>query len=106
MLILGSIFFVIVPTVLLLTLTRMGEVDAVAQLSQALEILPQAAQDEIKRDTDSGRSAYAPAAYLFAPVAFAVPTTISTPVGAATARKRVVSGKRVPVRVDIGGQRT
>ncbi|HEY9555638.1 MAG TPA: ABC transporter permease subunit [Acidimicrobiales bacterium] len=84
MLILGSIFFVIVPTVLLLTLTRVGEVDAVAQLSQALEILPQAAQDEIKGDTDSGRSAYALAVYLFAPVAVVVPITISTAVGAAT----------------------
>src|SRR3546814_17292022 len=84
MLILGSIFFVIVPTVLPLTLTRVGEVDAVAQLSQALEILPQAAQDEIKGDTDSGRSAYALAVYLFAPVAVVVPITISTAVGAAT----------------------
>src|SRR3546814_16576693 len=82
MLILGSIFFVIVPTVLLLTLTRVGEVDAVAQLSQALEILPQAAQDEIKGDTDSGRSAYALAVYLFAPVAVVVQITISTAVGA------------------------
>src|SRR3546814_15291741 len=84
MLILGSIFFVIVPTVLPLTLTRVGEVDAVAQLSQALEILPQAVQDEIKGDTDSGRSAYALAVYLFAPVAVVVPLTISIAVGAAT----------------------
>lgn len=84
MLILGSIFFVFVPTVLLLSITRAGQVGAVEQLSQALEILPEAAQAEIKGDTDTGRAAYALAVYLFAPVAVVVPITISTAVGAAT----------------------
>lgn len=84
MLILGGIFFVFVPTVLLFTITSIGEVDAVSQLSQALEVLPQEAQDELKGDTDAGRSAYALAVYLFAPVAVVVPITISTAVGAAT----------------------
>jgi ABC-2 type transport system permease protein len=84
MLILGAIFFVFVPTVLLLSLTQIGEVDAVDQLSRALEILPERAQAEIKGDTESGRSAYALAVYLFAPVAVVVPITISTAVGAAT----------------------
>ncbi|MEQ1788613.1 MAG: hypothetical protein ABL966_16290, partial [Acidimicrobiales bacterium] len=37
MLILGGIFFVFVPTVLLFTITQLGSVDAVSQLSQALE---------------------------------------------------------------------
>src|SRR3546814_12017338 len=95
MLILGSIFFVIVPTVLLLTLTRVGEVDAVAQLSQALEILPQAAQDEIKGDTDSGRSAYALAVYLFAPAAVGVPITTPPAVGAARPEERLVGKELV-----------
>ena len=84
MLILGGIFFVFAPTVLLLTITQVGDINAVSQLSQALEVLPQAAQDELKGDTDSGRSAYALAVYLFAPVAVVVPITISTAVGAAT----------------------
>jgi ABC-2 type transport system permease protein len=84
MLILGGIFFVFVPTVLLLSITQIGDVGAVSQLSQALEILPAAAQDEIKGDTDTGRAAYALAVYLFAPVAVVVPITISTAVGAAT----------------------
>ncbi len=84
MLILGGIFFVFVPTVLLLTITQVGNVGAAEQLSQALEILPQAAQDEIKGESDTGRSAYALAVYLFAPVAVVVPITISTAVGAAT----------------------
>lgn len=84
MVILGGIFFVFVPTVLLLTITSIGDVNAVQQLSQALEILPERAQEQIKGDTESGRSAYALAVYLFAPVAVVVPITISTAVGAAT----------------------
>ncbi len=84
MMILGGIFFVFVPTVLLLTITQVGNVGAVEQLSQALEVLPQKAQDAIQGDTEKGRAAYALAVYLFAPVAVVVPITISTAVGAAT----------------------
>ena len=84
MLILGGIFFVFVPTVLLLTITQIGDVGAVSQISQALEILPQKAQAQIRGDSESGRAAYALAVYLFAPVAVVVPITISTAVGAAT----------------------
>lgn len=84
MVILGAIFFVFVPTVLLLTITKIGDIDAVNQLSQALEILPQKAQSQLQGDTDAGRAAYALAVYLFAPVAVVVPITISTAVGAAT----------------------
>ncbi len=82
--ILGAFFFVIVPTFLLLTITRLGEVDAVGQLAQAVDVLPQAAQDAIPTDEPSGRAAYALAVYLFAPMAVVVPLTISTAVGAAT----------------------
>jgi ABC-type Na+ efflux pump permease subunit len=84
MLILGGIFFVFVPTVLLLTITQIGDVNAVSQISQALEILPAKAQAQIQGDTEAGRAAYALAVYLFAPVAVVVPITISTAVGAAT----------------------
>lgn len=84
MLILGGIFFVFVPTVLLFAITHMDGIDTVSQLTQALEVLPQQAQDELRGDTDTGRAAYALAVYLFAPVAVVVPITISTAVGAAT----------------------
>jgi ABC-type Na+ efflux pump permease subunit len=84
MLILGGLFFVFVPTVLLLTITKIGNVNAVSQLSQALEVLPAKAQAAIQGDTEKGRAAYALAVYLFAPVAVVVPITISTAVGAAT----------------------
>jgi ABC-2 type transport system permease protein len=84
MLILGGIFFVFVPTVLLFAITRIGDINAVDQLSQALEILPKKAQAQLQGDTEKGRAAYAMAVYLFAPVAVVVPITISTAVGAAT----------------------
>jgi ABC-2 type transport system permease protein len=84
MMVLGAIFFVFVPTVLLLTITQVGDIEAVSQMSDVLEILPEKAQAQIKGDTDAGRSAYALAVYLFAPVAVVVPITISTAVGAAT----------------------
>ncbi|QGG95148.1 ABC transporter permease subunit [Actinomarinicola tropica] len=84
MVFLGSLFFLFIPTVLLLSITAVGDIDAVGQISQALEVLPQAAQDQIQGDTDAGRASYALAVYLFAPIAVVVPLTISTAVGAAT----------------------
>ncbi|HSL56439.1 MAG TPA: ABC transporter permease subunit [Acidimicrobiales bacterium] len=84
MVFLGSIFFLFIPTVLLLSITRVGDITAVEQLSTTLEVLPQRAQEAIRGDTDAGRASYALAVFLFAPVAVVVPLTISTAVGAAT----------------------
>ncbi len=81
---LGSLFFFIIPTALLLTITRIGDINVVEQASQALQILPPSAQAQIQGDTPQGRTAFALAVYLFAPVAVVVPLTISTAVGAAT----------------------
>ena len=84
MVILGSVFFVFVPLVLLLAITHVGDIHAVQQVSQALDLLPQKAQDAIRGDTDAARTSYALAVYLFAPVAVVVPLTIATAVGATT----------------------
>jgi ABC-2 type transport system permease protein len=81
---LGAIFFLIVPGILMLTITRIGDVHIVHQISKTLSILPQAAQSQIRGRTAQGRTAYALAVFLFAPVAVVVPLTISTAVGAAT----------------------
>lgn len=81
---LGSMFFLFIPAVLLLTITRIGDLDLVRQASSALEILPSSARARIRGGTPEGRTAYALAVYLFAPVAVVVPLTISTAVGAAT----------------------
>ncbi len=84
MTILGSIFFVIVPTFLLLGISSLGDVGAVQQISETLSLLPERAQEQIRGDTPQGRTSYALAVYLFAPMAVVVPLTISTAVGAAT----------------------
>jgi ABC-type Na+ efflux pump permease subunit len=83
---LGAIFFLIVPTILLLTITRIGNVSIVNQISHTLDILPTAARSQITKHATSpeGKTAYALAVFLFAPVAVVVPLTISTAVGAAT----------------------
>lgn len=82
--ILGSIFFVIVPLVLLFSITSLGDVQAVRSIADTLEVLPERAQAQIKGDTPQGRTSYALAVFLFAPMAVVVPLTISTAVGAAT----------------------
>ena len=82
--ILGSIFFVIVPAFLLIGISSLGDVGAVQQISDTLSLLPQKAQDQILGDSPQGRTSYALAVYLFAPMAVVVPLTISTAVGAAT----------------------
>ncbi len=84
MIALGGIFFVLIPTVLLLTITQVGDVRVVEQISQAVEVLPQKAQDQIEGDSPLGQASYALAVFLFAPVAVVIPLTISTAVGAAT----------------------
>ena len=82
--ILGSIFFVFVPLTLLLSITSLGDVEAVRNVADTLEVLPAAAQEQIRGDTPQGRTSYALAVFLFAPMAVVVPLTISTAVGAAT----------------------
>jgi ABC-type Na+ efflux pump permease subunit len=87
---LGAIFFCVVPTILLFSLTSIAGVDAVEQISQTLEVLPSRAQASIENATGGdaatpqGQASYALAVFLFAPVAVVVPLTISTAVGAAT----------------------
>src|SRR3546814_12131929 len=87
---LGAIFFCVVPTILLFSLTSIASVDAVEQISQTLEVLPDRAQASIEASTGGeeaspqGQASYALAVFLFAPVAVVVPLTISTDVGAAT----------------------
>lgn len=84
MVILGSLFFIVVPTVLFLTITQIGNVEAVDNVSKAIDVLPAGAQQSIPDVASSGRTSYALAVYLLAPVAIVVPLTISTAVGAAS----------------------
>ena len=84
MVFLGGIFFVAIPTVLLVTITKIGNVDVVHQMSQTLKVLPASAQKQVQGTSDVGRTAYALAVYLLAPIAIVVPLTISTAIGAST----------------------
>ncbi len=81
---LGAIFFVVLPAFLLLIITRVGDISVVRQASEALSVLPKAAQEGIQGTTPKARTSYALAVYLFAPIAVVVPLTISTAVGAAS----------------------
>ncbi|HEX7132496.1 MAG TPA: hypothetical protein VF228_07970, partial [Iamia sp.] len=84
MVILGSLFFVVVPTVLFLTITQIGDVQVVDKVSRAIDVLPRSTQDAIPEASAAGRTSYALAVFLLAPVAIVVPLTISTAVGAAS----------------------
>ena len=84
MTILGSFFFVIIPALLLTTITRIGNLEAVDTISQTLEVLPPQAQAQIEGVSPQGQTGFALAVFLFAPVAVIVPLTISTAVGAST----------------------
>jgi ABC-type Na+ efflux pump permease subunit len=84
MVILGAIFFLLIPTTLLLVITRISDVHIVHQLSTTLKVLPSSAQAALRGHSEAGRAAYALAVYLLAPVAVVVPLTISTAVGAST----------------------
>ncbi len=84
MVFLGGLFFVLIPTVLLLTITKIGDVGVVAQMSETLKVLPKSAQTQIQGGSPQGRTAYALAVFLLAPVAIVVPLTIATAIGAST----------------------
>ena len=84
MAVLGLLFFVAVPTALLLSITQLGSVEAVIEISETLDSLPAAAQEQVEGASPEGRTGFALAVFLVAPVAVVVPLTISTAVGAAT----------------------
>lgn len=81
---LGGFFFVIIPAILLTTITQIGDVEVVSRMSETLQVLPEEAQSQLEGDTPEGQTGYALAVFLFAPVAVIVPLTISTAVGAST----------------------
>ncbi len=84
MLLLGGAFFVLIPSILFLTIAQIGSVEVVDRMSETLQVLPPQATAQIEGTSPQGRTGYALAVFLFAPVAVIVPLTISTAVGAAT----------------------
>lgn len=84
MAILGALFFVVVPTIMLLGISYLGSIDSIQQISETIDALPTAAQEQVAGASPEGRTGFAFAVFLVAPVAVVVPLTISTAVGAAT----------------------
>jgi len=82
MLILAGLFFVVIPTFLLYAVTHVHNDAVVAKVATTLDVLPARARAAIHGFSPAGRTSYALAVYLFAPLAVIVPMTISTAVGA------------------------
>lgn len=88
MAILAALFFVIIPTILLVALGRAEGISAIQKFGQTIDatvdLLPEQAKNRVLGDTPVARAQYALAVYLVAPLAMVVPLTISTAVGANT----------------------
>jgi ABC-type Na+ efflux pump permease subunit len=85
MVLLGGFFFLAVPAFVLSIIQGVGDVGAVRQVSQALDLLPQSAREAVPAQADaSGSISFVLSVYLLAPIVVVVPLTISTAVGAST----------------------
>lgn len=85
MALLGGIFFVVIPLIILSIINGVGNQQAVQQVSQALDLLPKSAKDAVPKGIPpEAQVSYTLAVFLLAPVAVVVPLTISSAVGAST----------------------
>lgn len=84
MVVLGSVFFVVAPALLLWIFTHVRETSVLHRVSTTLQLLPRHARSAVQGVRPEGRVAYTLSVYLFAPLAVIVPMTISTAVGANT----------------------
>jgi ABC-2 type transport system permease protein len=84
LMIIASLFFVVIPGMLLLLITRVSNIELASQLSDVVGALPTAIQQHVKGDSGPVQASYALAVYLFAPLAIVVPLTVSSAVGANT----------------------
>jgi ABC-2 type transport system permease protein len=82
--IVALLFFVIIPTVLLLIVSTINDVKLVNQLSDVVGSLPKDLQANVQGNKGPAGASYALAVYLFAPLAIIVPLTVSSAVGAHT----------------------
>lgn len=83
LLILGSMFFVVLPVLLLGSMALIQQQSSiVTQIGGIVGNLPDAIQQNIEGDSPTARASYAFAVYLLAPIAIIVPLTISSAVGA------------------------
>lgn len=84
MAIIAALFFVVLPTILLLSLGRAQQSELIRQIGATLDVLPERVRESVEGSTPLVRSQYALAVYLFAPLGVVVPLTISTAIAAHT----------------------
>ena len=81
--ILGSMFFVVMPVLLLGSMALIQQQSSIVnQIGGIVGNLPDSIQQNIQGDSPTARASYAFAVYLLAPIAIIVPLTISSAVGA------------------------
>lgn len=81
MLLLGSIFFIILPILSIAAINSVGEIPAISQFSSSASFLPGNAGALVSGVPESARAAYVVAVYLIAPVAVVIPLTVSVSIG-------------------------
>lgn len=85
MALLGGIFFVVFPTIILGIINNIGNKQAVQEVSKALDLLPKSAMAAAPQGIPpEALVSWAVAVFLLAPVAVVVPLTISSAIGAST----------------------
>ncbi|MEN8042179.1 MAG: ABC transporter permease subunit [Actinomycetota bacterium] len=82
LMILGGMFFVVLPAILLGSLGVVQQSPIAGQIGEIVGTLPDSIQENIQGDNPATRASYAFAVYLLAPIAIVVPLTISSAVGA------------------------
>lgn len=82
--ILGGLFFVVMPAVLLgaFSLVENTGGGMIGQIGDIVGTLPENIQSNIEGDSPAARASYAFAVYLLAPIAIIVPLTVSSAIGA------------------------
>ena len=82
--IIASMFFVMIPGILLLIVTNIHDAKLASQLGDIVGALPKSIQHKVHGPPGPARAGYALAVYLFAPLAIVVPLTVSSAIGANT----------------------
>src|SRR5207248_2516135 len=84
LMVVALLFFVIIPTFLLLILGSVKDANLANKLSDVVGSLPKNLQAHVHGKKGPASASYALAVYLFAPLAIIVPLTVSSAVGAHT----------------------
>lgn len=82
LLIVGFVFFVAIPAVALMTVTRIEASPLLVQVGEVLDGLTTQLDERAQTLPAQGRTAFALAVFLLAPIAVVVPLTVSSAVGA------------------------